>query len=90
MSLLFSCRVGSSCDDCGAARTICWPLALSLNGSALYLGVALGSVVGAVVPRVGSPADLGWVAALFPLIGLAIVLAAAVRRSRSAAIAPAE
>jgi predicted MFS family arabinose efflux permease len=66
------------------------PVVLSLNGSALYLGVALGSVVGAEVLRVGSPADLGWVAALFPLIGLAIVFAAAMRRSRSAAIAPAE
>jgi hypothetical protein len=40
------------------------------------------------VLRAGSPADLGWVAALFPLIGLAIVVAA--RRSRPAAVAPAE
>jgi predicted MFS family arabinose efflux permease len=64
------------------------PVVLSLNGSALYLGVALGSVVGAEVLRAGSPADLGWVAALFPLIGLAIVVAA--RGSRPAAVAPAE
>jgi predicted MFS family arabinose efflux permease len=66
------------------------PVVLSLNGSALYLGVALGSVVGAEVLRAGSPADLGWVAALFPLIGLAILLAAAAHGNRSAAIAPAE
>ncbi|MBN9067540.1 MAG: MFS transporter [Rhizobiales bacterium] len=66
------------------------PVVLSLNGSALYLGVALGSVVGAEVLRVGSPADLGWVSALFPLIGLAVVLATAMRGKRSAAIAPAE
>ena len=64
------------------------PVVLSLNGSALYLGVALGSVVGGEVLRAGSPADLGWVAALFPLIGLAIVLAA--RSQRPAAVAPAE
>jgi predicted MFS family arabinose efflux permease len=64
------------------------PVVLSLNGSALYLGVALGSVVGAEVLRAGSPADLGWVAALFPLIGLAIVVTA--RGSRPAAVAPAE
>ncbi|MBN9075081.1 MAG: MFS transporter [Rhizobiales bacterium 65-79] len=66
------------------------PVVLSLNGSALYLGVALGSVVGAEVLRVGSPADLGWVGALFPLIGLAIVLGAYALRHRSVAVAPAE
>jgi predicted MFS family arabinose efflux permease len=66
------------------------PVVLSLNGSALYLGVALGSLVGAEVLRAGSPVDLGWVAALFPLVGLAIILGAAGRRRRSAAMAPAE
>jgi predicted MFS family arabinose efflux permease len=62
---------------------------LSLNGSALYLGVALGSVVGGEVLRAGSPADLGWVAGLFPLVGLAIVFATTARGNR-AAVAPAE
>jgi predicted MFS family arabinose efflux permease len=66
------------------------PVVLSLNGSALYLGVALGSVVGAEVLRAGSPADLGWVAGLFPLIGLAVVLAATRHSPSGAAIAPAE
>jgi DHA1 family inner membrane transport protein len=49
------------------------PLALSLNGSALYLGVALGSVVGGEVLTYGTPADLGVVAALFPLLALGVV-----------------
>ena len=48
-------------------------LALSLNGSAIYLGVALGSVVGGAVLTYGSPADLGWVGAVLGLIALAIL-----------------
>ena len=48
---------------------------LSLNASALYLGVALGAVVGGGVLRYGSPVDLGLVAAAFPIVGLGIVLA---------------
>ncbi len=66
------------------------PVVLSLNGSALYLGVALGSVVGGEVLRVGSPVDLGCVAALFPLAGLIVVLATAWRRGVGAHAVPAE
>ncbi|RVC80000.1 MFS transporter, partial [Mesorhizobium sp. M4A.F.Ca.ET.022.05.2.1] len=51
------------------------PIVLSLNASALYLGVALGAVVGSMVLRYGVPADLGLVAAVFPIVGLGIVLA---------------
>jgi predicted MFS family arabinose efflux permease len=51
------------------------PIVLSLNGSALYLGVALGAVVGGGVLRYGVPADLGLIAAAFPLVGLGVVLA---------------
>ncbi|MEO5807498.1 MFS transporter [Devosia sp.] len=51
------------------------PLVLSLNASALYFGVALGSVVGGQVLQHGTPADLGWVGAIFPLLGLAVLLA---------------
>ncbi|ESY65651.1 hypothetical protein X742_22110, partial [Mesorhizobium sp. LNHC232B00] len=51
------------------------PIVLSLNASALYLGVALGAVVGGGVLRYGAPADLGLVAAAFPIVGLGIVLA---------------
>ena len=50
------------------------PLVLSLNGSAIYLGVALGSLVGGEVLTYAVPADLGWVAAIFPAIAFAIVL----------------
>lgn len=51
------------------------PIVLSLNASALYLGVALGAVVGGAVLRYGVPADLGVVAAVFPVIGLGVLLA---------------
>ncbi|MBM6594303.1 MFS transporter [Microvirga pudoricolor] len=50
------------------------PLALSLNGSALYLGVALGSFIGGLMIQHGAIASLGWVAALFPLCALAVVI----------------
>ena len=64
------------------------PIVLSLNGSALYFGVALGAAVGGLVLQYGSPLDLGVVAALFPLAGLGVVLASA-RSARIAAV-PAE
>ncbi|KLK89831.1 MFS transporter [Microvirga vignae] len=51
------------------------PVSLSLNASALYLGVALGSVVGGAVINVGTPADLGWTGAVATLLALVIVLA---------------
>ena len=51
------------------------PLVLSLNASALYFGIALGSVVGGQVLLHGSPADLGWVGAIFPLLAIAVLLA---------------
>jgi len=49
------------------------PLVLSLNASALYFGVALGSFVGGLVLRHASVTDLGWVAALFMLSALALL-----------------
>jgi DHA1 family inner membrane transport protein len=49
------------------------PLVLSLNGSAIYLGTALGAVVGGQVLEHGTPADLGWVAALFALAAMAVL-----------------
>ena len=50
------------------------PIVLSLNASALYLGVALGAVVGGVVLQYGGTVDLGIAAALFPLAGLGLLL----------------
>ena len=51
------------------------PIVLSLNASALYPGVAAGAVVGGEVLRFGAPADLGLIAAAFPIVGLGVVLA---------------
>ncbi len=51
------------------------PISLSLNASALYLGIALGSVVGGAVLNVGTPADLGWTGAIPTLLALIIMLA---------------
>jgi MFS transporter, DHA1 family, inner membrane transport protein len=50
-------------------------VSLSLNASALYLGVAFGSVLGGAVINVGTPADLGWIGAIPVLLALVIVLA---------------
>jgi predicted MFS family arabinose efflux permease len=49
------------------------PLVLSLNASAIYLGVALGSVVGGEVLTYAAPVDLGWIAALFPAAAFVVV-----------------
>jgi len=49
------------------------PLVLSLNASAIYLGVALGSVVGGEVLTYAAPIDLGWIAALFPAAAFAVM-----------------
>jgi predicted MFS family arabinose efflux permease len=38
---------------------------LSLNASAIYLGQGAGAGIGALVLLYGSPASLGWVAALY-------------------------
>lgn len=56
------------------------PLALSLNASALYLGTALGAIVGGLVLEHATIYDLGWVAALFPLAALGVLLAGQPRR----------
>lgn len=48
------------------------PLVLSLNGSALYFGVALGSFIGGLVLRYASAMDLGWGGALFLLAAFSL------------------
>ncbi|MFL5006115.1 MAG: hypothetical protein ACJ8DK_12305 [Microvirga sp.] len=62
------------------------PLALSLNGSALYLGVALGSFIGGLALQIGSIGHLGWVAALFPASALLLVRASRPAKLRAEAI----
>lgn len=52
-------------------------LTLSLNASALYLGIALGTVVGGRILEFATPSDLGLVAATFPLAALLVVWAGA-------------
>ncbi len=46
-------------------------LALSLNASAIYVGVALGSTLGGLAAAGGSVRDVGWVGAALALTGLA-------------------
>lgn len=48
------------------------PLALSLNASCLYLGTALGAVVGGQVIEHLDLGELGLIAALFPLLALGV------------------
>ncbi|HEY4202808.1 MAG TPA: MFS transporter [Devosiaceae bacterium] len=63
------------------------PLVLSLNWSALYFGVALGSVIGGQVLQRGSALDLGWVAALFSLAAAAVIWATNPAHGRLPAVA---
>ena len=61
-------------------------LTLSLNVSALYFGIAFGTVIGGRVLEFATPSDLGLVAAAFPLVALAVLLASrrSLRLARSA------
>ena len=48
-------------------------MALSLNYSALYLGVAFGSMIGGqIIAHIGLE-YLGWIGGLFPLMGLVVM-----------------
>ena len=59
------------------------PLVLSLNASALYLGIAGGSLVGGLVLQHGTPSDLGWVGALLPALSLVGILLSALARRQA-------
>jgi len=50
------------------------PISLGLNASAVYLGVALGSVIGGADIALASAKDLGWVSAALGMVALAIHL----------------
>jgi predicted MFS family arabinose efflux permease len=63
-------------------------LTLSLNASAIYLGIAIGTVLGGRVLEYSTPANLGVIAAAFPLAALAL-LAASLKTARVAPM-PAE
>lgn len=65
------------------------PIVLSLNASALYLGVALGALLGGAVLNYGTPTDLGLVGAVFSFACLAVILVSGRREARLAAV-PAE
>jgi predicted MFS family arabinose efflux permease len=63
-------------------------LTLSLNASAIYFGIAVGTVVGGRVLEYATPSDLGVVAAVFPLLALGVLMAST-RSLRHAAAAQA-
>ena len=59
------------------------PLVLSLNASALYLGIASGSLIGGLVLQYGTASDLGWVGSLLPALALlGIVISAVLRQPK--------
>ena len=49
-------------------------VALSLNASALYFGMAVGSLLGGLTLSWGTASDLGWVGALSAVIALGLLL----------------
>jgi len=63
---------------------------LSLNASAIYLGQGVGAGIGALVILYGSPASLGWVAALCTAVGLVVLLFGTRSDARSPKRAPEE
>lgn len=60
-------------------------LTLGLNASALYLGIAFGTLIGGRVLEVATPADLGLVGAALPLLAMAVLAATRGRRPANAA-----
>jgi predicted MFS family arabinose efflux permease len=85
--------IGWSFPPAQASRIVgCAPdvahLTLSLNASALYLGIALGTVVGGRTLEIGAPADLGLVAAIFPVLALAVLGAGSLRAARRSESVP--
>ncbi|TKT80358.1 MFS transporter [Aquamicrobium sp. LC103] len=65
-------------------------LTLSLNASAIYLGIASGAALGGRILENMQPANLGFFAALFPVAALAVLHAGIRSHRRTIAAAPAE
>ncbi|WP_420962650.1 MFS transporter [Brucella sp. IR073] len=63
------------------------PMTLSLNNSALYLGIAFGSFAGGLVLQYGAPVELGFVAAFFELCAIFVVVVFQKPAARAAAAA---
>ncbi|MCB8829947.1 hypothetical protein LJD47_33530, partial [Escherichia coli] len=59
------------------------PLALSLNGSALYLGIASGSFIGGLIIANLGLEYLGWIGGAFPLLGLVVMRLASVNARKT-------
>jgi predicted MFS family arabinose efflux permease len=53
------------------------PMTLSLNASAIYLGIAAGSVFGGAAIDLVDVSAVGWVGAAFQFVGLMLLLRAA-------------
>jgi predicted MFS family arabinose efflux permease len=64
-------------------------LTLSLNASAFYFGIAIGTTVGGRVLEVSVPAELGVAATVFPALALLLLLAGRMRQG-ARALAPGE
>jgi predicted MFS family arabinose efflux permease len=63
------------------------PMTLSLNASAVYLGIAAGSALGGVVIEWVGVGAVGWAGAASQLAGLGLMLRAA-HKSRAALSSP--
>jgi predicted MFS family arabinose efflux permease len=62
-------------------------LTLSLNASAIYFGIAFGTIVGGRVLEFAAPSDLGFFAAAFPLLSLVLLLVSERSRRRASPLA---
>lgn len=62
------------------------PIILSMNASFMYAGFAAGSAVGSIVISRSSVANLGWVAAVFEMLALGLLVATTREAGRKQAV----